>query len=147
MPRSRSISIRSRYWDRMALSSTTPVTCSIRSASVDLPWSMWAMIEKLRINAGSVRLGCGAVVGGTGTVVLIVRIWLGRFGWVGLCGPWSHDDPAGSSIGGAHRHRNSDDTGRREAEQSMDGQRRHHRHRCFAAGGWGADRLDSAARV
>ena len=37
MPRSRSMSIRSRYCARIERSSTTPVNCSIRSASVDLP--------------------------------------------------------------------------------------------------------------
>jgi hypothetical protein len=41
-------------------SSTTPVSCSIRSASVDLPWSMWAMMQKLRITDGSVRCGTWA---------------------------------------------------------------------------------------
>jgi hypothetical protein len=40
MPRSRSMSMRSRYWARIDRSSTTPVNWSIRSASVDLPWSM-----------------------------------------------------------------------------------------------------------
>ena len=60
MPRSRSMSIRSRYWARIARASTTPVSCSIRSARVDLPWSMWAMMQKLRIIAGSVRPGLGA---------------------------------------------------------------------------------------
>src|ERR671920_1043808 len=54
MPRSRSMSIRSRYWARIARESTTPVSWSIRSARVDLPWSMWAMMQKLRITAGSV---------------------------------------------------------------------------------------------
>ena len=54
MPRSRSMSIRSRYCARALRSSTTPVSCSIRSASVDLPWSMWAMMQKLRMVAGSV---------------------------------------------------------------------------------------------
>src|SRR4051794_40769870 len=57
MPRSRSMSIRSRYCARMSRSETTPVICSIRSASVDLPWSMWAMMQKLRIAAGSVAAG------------------------------------------------------------------------------------------
>ena len=38
--------------------STMPVTSSIRSASVDLPWSMWAMMQKFRMRAGSVRGGC-----------------------------------------------------------------------------------------
>ena len=37
--------------------STMPVTSSIRSASVDLPWSMWAMMQKFRMRAGSVLAG------------------------------------------------------------------------------------------
>ena len=37
--------------------STRPVTSSIRSASVDLPWSMWAMMQKFRMRAGSVVAG------------------------------------------------------------------------------------------
>src|SRR4051794_31421658 len=61
MPRSRSMSIRSRYCARMARASTTPVICSIRSASVDLPWSMWAMMQKFRISSGGVADGVGAV--------------------------------------------------------------------------------------
>jgi hypothetical protein len=32
---------------------TVPVASSRRSASVDFPWSMWAMIEKLRMRAVS----------------------------------------------------------------------------------------------
>ncbi len=57
MPRSRSMSIRSRYWARICRASTTPVICSIRSASVDLPWSMWAMMQKFRIASGGVADG------------------------------------------------------------------------------------------
>src|SRR5689334_19882462 len=56
MPRSRSMSMRSRYCARMARASTTPVSCSMRSASVDLPWSMWAMMQKFRIRAGGVNV-------------------------------------------------------------------------------------------
>ena len=37
MPRSRSMSIESRYWARMSRVSTAPVSSRIRSASVDLP--------------------------------------------------------------------------------------------------------------
>ena len=68
MPRSRSMSIRSRYCARIARASTTPVICSIRSASVDLPWSMWAMMQKFRISSGGVACGCSAVraMGDTG---------------------------------------------------------------------------------
>jgi hypothetical protein len=42
------------------------VSWSIRSASVDLPWSMWAMMQKLRISSGGVVAGAGGLlVGGT----------------------------------------------------------------------------------
>ena len=44
----------------MARPSTTPVCCSMRSASVDLPWSMWAMMQKFRITDGSVLPAAGA---------------------------------------------------------------------------------------
>src|SRR3569833_783913 len=36
----------------MARSSTTPVSCSMRSARVDLPWSMCAMMQKFRMSSG-----------------------------------------------------------------------------------------------
>src|SRR5262245_43796314 len=49
MPRSRSRSMESRSCARISRLSTAPVISSIRSASVDLPWSMCAMIEKLRM--------------------------------------------------------------------------------------------------
>src|SRR3954470_24060498 len=54
MPRSRSRSIRSRYWARMSRAATAPVSSRRRSASVDFPWSMWAMMQKLRISSGGV---------------------------------------------------------------------------------------------
>ena len=57
MPRSRSMSMRSRYCARISRSSTTPVSCSMRSASVDLPWSMCAMMQKLRISSAGVAAG------------------------------------------------------------------------------------------
>ena len=38
-----------------------PVNCNIRSASVDLPWSICAMMQKLRMIAGSVAPGTGAL--------------------------------------------------------------------------------------
>ena len=47
----------------MSRSETTPVICSIRSASVDLPWSMWAMMQKLRISSGGVADGCEGLQG------------------------------------------------------------------------------------
>src|SRR5665647_2296551 len=68
MPRSRSMSMRSRYCARIARGSTIPVICSIRSARVDLPWSMWAMMQKLRMRSGGVACGWRAVraMGDTG---------------------------------------------------------------------------------
>src|SRR3954447_8589161 len=84
MPRSRSMSIRSRYWARMARGSTTPVSCSIRSARVDLPWSMWAMMQKFRISSGDVNvLSANVLTGavpresgrGTWSMVPCVRGW------------------------------------------------------------------------
>src|SRR3954453_9095806 len=49
MPRSRSRSIESSTCSRIWRASTVWVISRMRSASVDLPWSMWAMIEKLRM--------------------------------------------------------------------------------------------------
>src|SRR6185369_3506921 len=49
MPRSRSMSIESRIWSRKSRSSTAPQRWIRRSARVDLPWSMWAMMQKLRV--------------------------------------------------------------------------------------------------
>jgi hypothetical protein len=45
-----------------------PVICSIRSAKVDLPWSMWAMMQKLRMRSGGVACGGRALraMGDTG---------------------------------------------------------------------------------
>ena len=50
MPRSRSMSIESRYCSFIKRGSTAPVISKIRSERVDLPWSTWLMIEKLRIS-------------------------------------------------------------------------------------------------
>jgi hypothetical protein len=52
MPRSRSRSMESRNCARASRSETALVACKRRSASVLLPWSMWAMMEKLRIFTG-----------------------------------------------------------------------------------------------
>ena len=66
MPRSRSRSIESRYCERMSRASTASVISRMRSLSVDLPWSMWAMIEKLRMRERSMASrqmlsACGAL--------------------------------------------------------------------------------------
>src|SRR3954447_14462750 len=57
MPRSRSMSIESRYCSRMSRASTAPVSSRMRSESVDLPWSTWAMIERLRMRSRAVVMG------------------------------------------------------------------------------------------
>ena len=57
MPRSRSRSIESSSCGRWSRGSTAPVISRMRSASVDFPWSMWAMIEKLRMLRGGRRHG------------------------------------------------------------------------------------------
>src|SRR5262249_2089199 len=49
MPRSRSISMESSTCSTISRSASAPVAWISRSASVDLPWSIWAMIEKLRM--------------------------------------------------------------------------------------------------
>ena len=49
MPRSRSRSISSSSWACICRLSTVEVNSSSRSARVDLPWSMWAIMQKLRM--------------------------------------------------------------------------------------------------
>ena len=49
MPRSRSRSIESSTCSAISRSARPPHVWMKRSASVDLPWSMCAMIEKLRM--------------------------------------------------------------------------------------------------
>src|SRR5216117_809074 len=64
MPRSRSRSIRSRYWSRMSRAATAWVSSRIRSASVDFPWSMWATMQKFRRRLVSVTAGLFSRDGG-----------------------------------------------------------------------------------
>src|SRR5450631_222249 len=56
IPRSRSRSMLSMNCALRSRSVSEPVASSSRSASVDLPWSMWAMIEKLRIRRVGVSI-------------------------------------------------------------------------------------------
>src|SRR5580765_3092976 len=56
IPRSFSRSIESRTWSTAFLASMVPVRDRSRSARVDLPWSMWATMEKLRIRSMAIRL-------------------------------------------------------------------------------------------
>src|SRR3954466_10486998 len=51
--RSRSRSIESSSCSRMSREATVWVISRMRSARVDFPWSMWAMIEKLRMRLWS----------------------------------------------------------------------------------------------
>src|SRR5438874_2630852 len=91
MPRSRSRSIESSSCSRISRAETASVISRMRSASVDLPWSMWAMIEKLRILLWSMgvrrwysdggffpgsrsRSAAGCGVGGLGCDGLLDRI-------------------------------------------------------------------------
>src|SRR6185369_8736203 len=53
MPRSRSSSMSSRNCADISRAETAPVRSRSRSASVDFPWSMCAMIEKLRMRSVS----------------------------------------------------------------------------------------------
>ena len=50
MPRSRSSSIWSSIWSFMSLAATVCVSSKNLSASVDLPWSMCAMMQKFRMS-------------------------------------------------------------------------------------------------
>src|SRR4030095_5948713 len=56
MPRSRSRSMESRTCACISRSERPPVISISRSASVDLPWSMCAMMQKFRSNFGSMCL-------------------------------------------------------------------------------------------
>src|SRR5258706_5461433 len=64
MPRSRSSSIESSTWSCISRSATPPQSWMKQSASVDLPWSMCAMMEKLRIRLWAINKE-GAPTGGT----------------------------------------------------------------------------------
>src|SRR4051812_33912451 len=62
MPRSRSMSMESSTCSLPAISRSVrpPVIWIRRSASVDLPWSIWATMEKLRMfEMGTVVMGRG----------------------------------------------------------------------------------------
>src|SRR5207244_11569441 len=63
MPRSRSMSMESRICSFISRAGTLPHSWMSRSESVDLPWSMWAMIAKLRIRLVSVMGRCLASLG------------------------------------------------------------------------------------
>src|SRR5258708_15971345 len=82
MPRSRSRSIVSRTWSCMSRWLIEPVCSSSRSARVDLPWSMWAMMQKFRTSACFVvtdtfrMLGIMAIVLVIGVLLAVVGIVL-----------------------------------------------------------------------
>src|SRR5271169_4469763 len=58
MPRSRSSSILSSTCSRISRAASPPQASISRSARVDLPWSMCAMIAKLRMSRSGVMEGC-----------------------------------------------------------------------------------------
>lgn len=67
----------------MSLVTTDSVLMSSWSAIVDLPWSMWAMMEKFRIReVGTYRQRTSAVVSAVLTVITrfvpIDQLWLLR---------------------------------------------------------------------
>src|SRR5258705_3541462 len=84
IPRSFSRSIESRTWSTAFLASMVQVSDRSRSARVDLPWSMWATMEKLRIR--SVAIG-----------LRIARPCAARRE------PGAVPDPLGAGAGGDHR--------------------------------------------
>ena len=59
MPRSRSMSMESSTCSVISRAVSPPVIWISRSASVDLPWSIWATMEKLRMLSNGKR-GHGA---------------------------------------------------------------------------------------
>jgi hypothetical protein len=74
MPRSRSMSMSSSSCARLSRSGNVPVHSMSRSASVDLPWSMWAMMQKSRIRATGV---VASALPSTG-VLVIMDLFLGE---------------------------------------------------------------------
>src|SRR5690606_24770234 len=63
MPRSRSIGLLSSTCCSISRAVRPPHSWMMRSASVDLPWSTWAMMEKLRMfRIGSDMEGCAMAV-------------------------------------------------------------------------------------
>src|SRR5215813_2843346 len=121
MPRSRSMSMESRIWSRASRAETALVAWRRRSASVDLPWSMCAMIEKFRIwgvGWGIRRIVfalCGCARGG-GAII-------GRGAcWDAPVAPASVGGTGGSGVAGVHRGRERADLSRyiRVAEKRLE---------------------------
>src|SRR6266508_2221314 len=92
MPRSRSRSMVSRTWSCISRWLMAPVRSSRRSASVDLPWSMWAMMQKFRTRAClvvtatvrmlgivSATLVIGGLIAVVGVVLLLNLLGAGDF--------------------------------------------------------------------
>src|SRR5919201_4211668 len=71
IPRSRSRSIVSRTWSCMSRWLIEPVRSSSRSASVDLPWSMWAMMQKFRTSACLVVTAMAKMLGSMDVLLTI----------------------------------------------------------------------------
>ena len=67
IPRSRSRSIESSTCAVISRWLNAPVSSSKRSASVDLPWSMCAMMQKFRMYCGSIVCICSGALWGCGS--------------------------------------------------------------------------------
>src|SRR5690606_15227096 len=104
MPRSRSIGLLSSTWASISRSVSPPHRWMMRSESVDLPWSTWAMMEKLRIC-------CMGAAGGSGAVEVN-----GRLSHTAGCRPGAGEGPrphpAAPGACSAARHRHRDELGR-----------------------------------
>src|SRR5262245_26816307 len=72
MPRSRSMSMESSTCSTISRSASPPVSWISRSARVDLPWSICAMIEKLRILSMAAFMARGLAFGVRGSK----HVWL-----------------------------------------------------------------------
>src|SRR5262249_7268464 len=67
MPRSRSMSMESSTCSTISRSASAPVSWISRSARVDLPWSICAMIAKLRILSMAAFMAGGLAFGVSGS--------------------------------------------------------------------------------
>ena len=76
---------------------------SRRSASVDLPWSMWAMMQKLRMRSSGTAPPCRPA--GTTLVVIVISSSIRAQGSKSAENWSQHGQPAGDSGQPAHHHR------------------------------------------
>src|SRR6476660_4514995 len=99
MPRSRSISMESSTCSLPAISrsESPPVIWIRRSASVDLPWSIWATMEKLRMfEMGAVVIGAGYHSHPRAATILLY--------FQGLCSRQADSTADENALGNGHVH-------------------------------------------